>query len=93
MAAATTGADLLWRLRVNQVLPCDKVLPDGSYLSRLYPSPQHRRRGEGGVTVIDYCLDGVPGAEPLYRLATTLLDPAEAPAAEVAALYGGGALS
>src|SRR3954466_7805036 len=88
-AAGATGADLLWRLRVNQVLPRDKVLPDGSYLSRLYPSPQHRRRGEGGVTVrvIHYCFDGVPGAEPLYRLATTLLDAAEAPAAEVAALY------
>ena len=58
-------------------------------MSRLYPSPKHRRHGEGGVTVrvIDYRLDGVPGAEPLYRLATTLLDPAEAPAAEVAALY------
>src|SRR3954447_14484144 len=88
-AAGATGADLLWRLRVNQVLPCDKVLPDGSYLSQLYPSPKHRRHGEGGVTVrvIDYRLEGVPGAEPLYRLATTLLDPAEAPAAEVAALY------
>src|SRR5690349_5974991 len=87
--AANTGADLLWRLRVNQVLPCDKVLPDGSYLSRLYSSPKHRRRGEGGVMVrvIDYRLDDVPGAEPLYRLATTLLDAAEAPAAEVAALY------
>src|SRR5689334_1612020 len=32
-AAGATGADLLWRLRVNQVLPCDKVLPDGAYLS------------------------------------------------------------
>ena len=39
------------------------------------------------VRVIDYRLEGVPGAEPLYRLVTTLLDPAEAPAAEVAALY------
>ncbi len=29
----------------------------------------------------------MPGAEPLYRLITTLLDPAEAPAAELAALY------
>jgi hypothetical protein len=87
--AAATGADLLWRLRVNQVLPCDKVLPDGSYLSQLYPSPKHRRHGENGVTVrvIDYHLDGVSGAEPLYRLATSLLDPAEAPAIEVAALY------
>jgi Insertion element 4 transposase N-terminal len=58
--AQATGADLLWRLRVNQVLPCDEALPDGSYLSQVYPSPRHRRHGKGGVTVIDYCLDGVP---------------------------------
>jgi len=29
----------------------------------------------------------VPGAEPLYRLVTTLLDPEAAPATELAALY------
>src|SRR4051812_10761940 len=87
--ATATGADLLWRLRKNQGLPCRERLPDGAYLSRLYASPKHRRHDEGGVTVrvIDYSLDGVPGAEPLYRLATTLLDPALAPAAELAALY------
>jgi IS4 transposase len=39
------------------------------------------------VRVIEYRLDGIPDAEPLYRLITTLLDPAEAPAAELAALY------
>ena len=39
------------------------------------------------VRVIDYRLEGVPGAEPLYRLVTTLLDPVAAPAAELAALY------
>ena len=33
--ATATGADLLWRLRRNQVLPCRERLPDGSYLSRL----------------------------------------------------------
>ena len=50
---------------------------------------KHRRRDEGGTTVrvIDCRLAGVPGAEPLYRLLTTLLDPAAAPAAEPAALY------
>jgi Insertion element 4 transposase N-terminal/Transposase DDE domain len=87
--AAATGADLLWRLRANQVLPCQRRLPDGSYLSRLYASPKHRRHGDGGVVVrvIDYRLDGVPEAEPLYRLVTTLLDPGAAPAAELAALY------
>ena len=48
-----------------------------------------RRHDQGGVTVrvIEYCLDGVPGAEPLYRLITTILDPTVAPAAELAALY------
>ena len=87
--AAATGADLLWRVRKNQVLPCGELLPDGSYLSRLYASPKHRRHDADGVTVrvIAYRLEGVPGAEPLYRLVTTLLDPAEAPAAELAALY------
>ena len=87
--ATASGADLLWRLRKNQILPCSERLPDGSYLSRLYASPKDRRHDTGGVTVrvIDYRLEGVPDVEPLYRLITTLLDPGEAPAAELAALY------
>jgi hypothetical protein len=87
--ASAGGAELLWRLRINQVLPCTQALPDGSFLSRLYASPDHRRRKEDGIAVrvIEYRLDGVPGAEPLYRLLTTLLDPETAPAAELAALY------
>ncbi|MDV9203133.1 IS4 family transposase, partial [Streptomyces sp. Wh19] len=32
-AAASTGADLLWRVRGNAVLPVVAALPDGSYLS------------------------------------------------------------
>jgi IS4 transposase len=39
------------------------------------------------VRVVDYRLEGVPDAEPLHRLVTTLLDPAGAPARELAALY------
>src|ERR671921_610276 len=87
--AAASGANLLWRLRANQVLPCRQRLADGSYLSRLYASPAHRRHDEAGlvVRVIEYRLEGVPGAEPLYRLVTTLLDPAAAPAVDLAALY------
>ena len=86
---AASGAVLLWRVRQNQVLPCRERLTDGSYLSRLYASPKHRRHEDGGmmVRVIDYRLEGVPDAEPLYRLVTTLLDPAGAPAKELAALY------
>ncbi|QRM32942.1 IS4 family transposase [Microvirga sp. VF16] len=87
--AAASGADLLWRVRRNQVLPCCERLPDGSYLSRLYASPKQRRHDEGGqvVRVIDYRLEGIVDAEPLYRLVTTLLDPGAAPAPELAALY------
>jgi hypothetical protein len=87
--AAATGADLLWRGKKNLRLPCEQRLPDGSYLSRIYPTTKdqrHRRRGVV-VCVVEYQLDGVPGAEPLYRLLTTVLDPVAAPAAELAALY------
>jgi hypothetical protein len=87
--AADTGADLLWRLKKHPALPCERRLPDGSYRSRIHPSTDARRRDEGGVAVrvIEYALDGTPDAEPLYRLVTTVLDPAAAPAAELAALY------
>ena len=87
--AAATGADLLWRVRKNIVLPCEKRLPDGSYLSRIYASDKNRRRGTDGiiVRVIEYRLEGIEGAEPLYRLATTILDDKLAPAVELAALY------
>ena len=37
------------------------------------------------VRVIEYRLTGLPKAEPLYRLITTLLDPVAAPAVELAA--------
>jgi hypothetical protein len=83
------GADLLWRIKKNMRLACDKRLPDGSYLSRLYPSERDGRHQTNGVVVrvVDYRLDGVADAEPIYRLVTTILDPAAAPAVELAALY------
>jgi hypothetical protein len=37
--------------------------------------------------LVEYRLEGLAEAEPLYRLATTILAPARAPAAELAALY------
>jgi len=87
--AAATGADLLWRVRGGIVLPCLQRLDDGSYLSRLYPTSQHRRRDRDGlvVRVVEYRLPGVPGGDQVYRLVTTLLDPAAAPARDLAALY------
>lgn len=87
--AAATGADLLWRIRKDIVLLCEKRLPDGSYRSRIYASAKDRRRKTDGIVVrvVEYCLDGVEGAEPLYRLITTILDHEMAPAEELAALY------
>ena len=86
--AVGTGADLCWRTRSSMVLPVVTALPDGSYLSVLRP-PQ----GNGGelvtIRVVEYTLTHPSRAEnegPI-RLLTTLLDPAEAPALELAALY------
>jgi hypothetical protein len=75
--ARATGSELLWRIRKNLRLPCEQRLDDGSYLSRIYPSQQDRQRQRHGVVlrVIDYRLEGVAGAEPMYRLVTTRLDP------------------
>jgi hypothetical protein len=88
-AAAQTGADLLWRTRQNARLDIDKRLPDGSYLSRIYASTSDRRNRRNGIVVraVDYQLKDVKDAEPVYRLITTVLDPKQAPAKELAALY------
>jgi hypothetical protein len=87
--AMGTGADLLWRVKHNLRLPREAVLADGSYLTTVYPSDKDRRHRQGGiqVRVVEYRLEGMAGAEPLYRLLTSILDPARAGAAELAALY------
>lgn len=88
--AATTGTDLLWRVKTNLRLPGQQHrLADGSYLSRVYGSAKDSGRQQNGVVVrvIEYQLEGVAEAEPLYRLITTILDPDQAPAVELAALY------
>ena len=87
--ASVTGADLLWRMKKNMRMACEKRLPDGSYLSHVYPSERdwrHKTNGQS-LRVIDYRLEGIEGSEPIYRLATTILDPGNAPAGELAALY------
>ena len=87
--ALATGADLLWRVKKNLRLPCEKRLEDGSFLSTVYPSQWARRRRFGGVRVrmVEYRLEGIEEADPLYRVVTSGLDPERAPAAELAALY------
>ncbi len=87
--AAKTGADLLWRTKRTAHLDMEKRLPDGSYLSRIYVNTADRRKRRKAilVRVIEYRLKNVPKAEAIYRLITTILDPEQAPAQELAALY------
>jgi hypothetical protein len=86
--ASQTGAQLLWRVRANYRLPVETALPDGSYRSTFYASTADQRHRTNGVRVrvIEYTLENHPKNET-YRLMTTLLDPAQAPALELAALY------
>ena len=87
--ARATGAKLLFRVKRNLHLPREQELADGSYLTTLYACDKDRRRKRNGtvVRVIEYALDGVPDAEPSYRLITNWLDIHAAPAVELAALY------
>jgi len=87
--ARSTGAELVWRVREKLDLPCTRRLEDGSYLSRIYPSPADRKRDQNGVDVrvVEYRLDGAKDASTLYRLLTTILDPGAAPGEELAVLY------
>jgi hypothetical protein len=85
--AKSSGAELLWRARTDLVLPREKELPDGSFLSTIYPSDKRDKRNGVTVRVIEYTLESVADAEPFYRLITTILDAEKHPAQELAALY------
>ncbi|WP_370106741.1 IS4 family transposase [Streptacidiphilus sp. BW17] len=88
-AAKSGGADLLWRVRSVIVLPVLETLADGSYLSEIVAARDNYRRADPErVRVIEYSLGGGGGGDgTVYRLITTILDPVQAPAAELAALY------
>jgi hypothetical protein len=89
--AHRTGAALVWRTKTNAVLPVLEPLADGSYLSELVAARDHyRRRDPIRVRVVEYTLGkdrGRPAKAAPYRLVTSILDPTQAPAAELAALY------
>ncbi len=87
--AQATEAQLLWRVKKNLILPCLKRFRDGSYLSKIYASTKDRRHDKNGidVRVIEYNIDGIPDPEPVYRLVTSILNPKDAPAKELASLY------
>ncbi len=90
-AFARSGADLCWRAKKNATLPVLERHDDGSFRSELVEATDRRDRAHvTPVRVIEYQIadPGRPSAtEITYRLVTTLLDPAEAPATELAARY------
>jgi len=89
--ARNTGAQLLWRVKSNMLLPREQQLADGSYLTRIYKDQNHQRAKRDGelVRVVEYRLDdpGLPDPEQRYRLLSTILDQDAAPGAELGALY------
>ena len=49
------GSEVLARVKVSRALPVEEVLPDGSYLSHIYPDYNASRRKEGGIAVRVIC--------------------------------------
>ena len=88
--ATLKGSDLLWRVKRNLVLEREQGLSDGSFLATIYPSVSDRRHRQNGITVrvVAYHVrTDATDDEGAYILLTTILDPAVAPAAELADLY------
>lgn len=84
--AAATGADLVWRANSNLKPRHVETLDDGTWLAELRPGgkPNHDPLK---IRVIDYTLDDGRANDTTYRLFTTLVDPAEAPAEDLAGAY------
>ena len=100
-SAAQTEAELVWRVTGSLDLPVLETLSDGSYLSLVGDPALKRRNREYSrrgvkhrldvdlleVRVIEYNIPNRDGKKEIIRLITTILDPAEATAAELAAVY------
>jgi Insertion element 4 transposase N-terminal/Transposase DDE domain len=87
--ASATGADLCWRVRTDAHGPRAahvRDLEDGSWLARLQRSTGPKTEPML-VRVVDYTIEDGRENPSTYRLFTTLLDPAEVTAVELAAAY------
>ena len=87
-----TGAHILWRASASFTLKPVKVLADGTYLAELKPP----RKSDGPpltVRVIEYTVHTAPDdggdeqTSELFCLVTSLLDPGEYPALDLACCY------
>jgi hypothetical protein len=85
------GIKLLVRLKSNLILQPIQRLPDGSFLAKIYPSPQDRAKDRDGIVVrvIEYTLDDPDrtGHGEIHRLATNIFDHRQSPALELACSY------
>ncbi|WP_268815970.1 IS4 family transposase [Amycolatopsis alkalitolerans] len=79
-ALAATRADLLVRVKNQRRLPVCKILPDGSFLSRIGRVEVRVITAQVTITTSEGC------RTETYRLITTVLDP-HVPALEIVALY------
>jgi Insertion element 4 transposase N-terminal/Transposase DDE domain len=86
--AQATGADLLWRAKNNMTPRLIETLEDGSWLAEFRLSGNAGRHTDPlTIRVIEYTIDDGRTNDNVYRLFTTILDPDDAPAVELAAAY------
>ena len=86
--ASATGADLLWRARNNVTPRRIKDFDDGSWLGELRAKNAELGTEHVVVRVVDYHVDDGRGVSlGPFRLFTTLVDPDEVSATELAAAY------
>jgi hypothetical protein len=87
-----TGAHILWRASASFTLKPVKVLDDGTYLAELKP-PRKRDGPPLTVRVIEYTVHTTPAdggdeaTSEVFCLVTSLLDPQEYPALDLACCY------
>jgi Insertion element 4 transposase N-terminal/Transposase DDE domain len=86
--AVATGADLLWRAMANMKPRHLDTLDDGTWLAELRPSGNAGRHADPlTIRVIDYQIDDGRHHDQTYRLFTTIIDPTDATAVDLAAAY------
>jgi hypothetical protein len=86
--AVATGADLLWRAKSNMQPRHVETLADGSWLAELRPSGNAGRHADPLIIrVIDYRIDDGRPNDETYRLFTTIVDPDDVSAVDLAAAY------
>ncbi len=86
--AQATGADLLWRAKTNMKPRHVETLDDGTWIGELRPGGNAGRHAMAHrVRVIDYQVDDGRSNDNTYRLFTTILDPTDASAVDLAAAY------